>query len=96
MDFKEPGKLQFFSGHAASSFSVTTLMVLFLRKQYRWVYVFYIWPLLFAFSRIYVGVHYPVDILAGAGVGFLTGWGFYRIYRLTAPYIPSGRPESGA
>ena len=93
---RSPANFSFFSGHAASSFSVTTLMVLFLRSQSRWVYIFYIWPILFAFSRIYVGVHYPVDILVGAGVGFLTGWGFYLIYRLIAPYIPSGRPVSGA
>ncbi|MBC2839057.1 phosphatase PAP2 family protein [Robiginitalea sp. SC105] len=89
---RSPTNYSFFSGHASSSFSVTTLMVLFLRNRLRWAYLFYLWPLLFALSRIYVGVHYPVDILVGAIVGLLTGWGFYRLYLLIAPYTPSGRP----
>ncbi len=90
---KTPTTYSFFSGHASSSFSLTTLMVLYLRDSFRWRHLFFVWPLLFALSRIYVGVHYPIDILVGAGVGTLAGILFYRGYSdLILPYIRSGRP----
>lgn len=82
-----PSSFSFFSGHAASSFSITTLIVLFLRKRVKWCWVFYIWPLLFALSRIYVGVHYPVDIIVGAFVGAGSAFLFYYLYiRIIVPY----------
>ncbi|MEL6916997.1 MAG: phosphatase PAP2 family protein [Bacteroidota bacterium] len=85
---KNPQSLSFFSGHASSSFSITTLIVLFLRKKISWVWLFYLWPLLFAASRIYVGVHYPIDIIVGALVGLLSAFLFYGLYRkLITPYL---------
>jgi len=64
----------FFSGHASSSFAITTFVVLSLRHFSRHIYWAYLWPLIFVLSRIYVGVHYPSDILVGALVG--TGFAF--------------------
>ncbi len=75
-----PTNFSFFSGHASSSFVVTTFVVLSLRKKYKWIYLVYIWPILFVMSRIYVGVHYPLDLLVGALVGILFAFLFYRIY----------------
>lgn len=66
---QEPTNFSFFSGHAASSFAITTFVVLSLRKYHSYVHFFYIWPLLFVMSRIYVGVHYPFDLFVGALVG---------------------------
>ncbi|WP_405210895.1 phosphatase PAP2 family protein [Dokdonia sp. Asnod2-E02] len=73
-----PGNFSFFSGHAAVSFAMTTFVVLALRSRFKWVYVFYIWPLLFIMSRILVGVHYPGDILVGALVGTTIGFYFWK------------------
>lgn len=90
---KSPTSYSFFSGHAASSFSITTLMVLFLRKRFKWSWAFYLWPLIFASSRIYVGVHYPLDILVGASVGVFSAFLFYGLYtRLIAPYLGLSHP----
>ncbi|MEH6513034.1 MAG: phosphatase PAP2 family protein [Maribacter arcticus] len=85
---KSPSGFSFFSGHASSSFSVITFVVLFLRHHFKWVYLFYIWPILFAISRIYVGVHFPLDIIIGALVGIFSAWMFYKFYGLLiSPYL---------
>jgi undecaprenyl-diphosphatase len=90
---KSPEGYSFFSGHAATSFAITTLIVLFLRKKIRWVWIFYLWPLVFSFSRIYVGVHYPSDIVAGAFFGLLSAFLFYALYkRFIVPYLLLTRP----
>ena len=90
---RSPTGYSFFSGHASSSFSITTLVFLSLRPKYKWVWVFYLWPLLFTFSRIYVGSHYPVDILVGAMVGTFSALLFYKLHqRFIIPYLASTRP----
>ncbi|MCK0191383.1 phosphatase PAP2 family protein [Arenibacter sp. F20364] len=82
---KSPDGYSFFSGHSSSSFSITTSIFLFLRHKWKWSWVFYIWPLLFAMSRIYVGVHYPLDLIVGALVGVLFAIFFYRFYHKWEP-----------
>lgn len=90
---KSPTNFSFFSGHAASSFSITTLMFLFLRRKSKWTILFYIWPIIFCTSRIYVGVHYPVDIIVGALVGIASSLIVYMIYkRLIVPYLGLSHP----
>ena len=90
---RSPTGYSFFSGHASSSFSITTIVFLFLRKHFKWSIVFYIWPILFAMSRIYVGVHFPIDLIVGALVGIFSAWLFYRLYlQLILPYLRSNRP----
>jgi len=76
-----PVDFSFFSGHASVSFAVVTFLVYTLKPSTKWVYLFFIWPILFSFSRIYVGVHYPSDILIGAGIGTLMGYIVYRIQK---------------
>lgn len=78
---KNPTDYSFFSGHAASSFAITVLVYLLLHKRFRWTLIFFIWPLLFASSRIFVGVHFPLDILVGALVGIASALLFYALYQ---------------
>ncbi|WP_420321821.1 phosphatase PAP2 family protein [Flagellimonas sp.] len=78
---KTPTDYSFFSGHASSSFAITLLVYLLLREKAKWSWIFFIWPLIFAYSRIYVGVHFPSDILVGAIVGTLTALLFYKAHQ---------------
>jgi len=84
----KPSDYSFFSGHAASSFSIAMLSILYLRKKLKWIYVLLLWPLLFTFSRMYLGVHYPLDIIVGSIVGVLFAYIFYWMHqKFRAPYI---------
>lgn len=85
---QQPTDYSFFSGHAASSFSIATLAVLFLRKRFGFIHLIWLYPLLFSFSRIYLGVHYPSDIIVGTLVGMLLAFIFYKLHqKFRAPYI---------
>lgn len=75
----QPENYSFFSGHATVSFALTTFLFLMLRKTFFWIRFLYIWPLLFIYSRLYFGVHYPSDILTGIIVGIIIGIAFHRI-----------------
>lgn len=71
----------FFSGHASFSFAIITFTVLALQKEIKWIYLLYLWPILFALSRMITGVHYPSDIVVGTGVGILVGIITHSIYK---------------
>ena len=70
----------FFSGHASNSMATTTFIFLLLRKHYKFTFLLFLFPLIFAFSRIYLGLHFPSDILAGYLFGVTFGFGLYRLY----------------
>ncbi len=70
-----PGGYSFLSNHAANHFGLATFMVCSFRSIFKaWVYLFYLWAVLISFAQIYVGVHYPLDILGGAALGIATGF----------------------
>ena len=79
---KHSGGKSFVSGHATNSFAVSTFMILVFKKHFKYIYLILIWPLLFAYSRIYVGVHFPVDIFFGMLLGIGIGFSFYKISRV--------------
>ena len=68
------GRFGFVSSHAANTFAVASYLTGVLWRRYRWIgWVMYGWAFLSSYSRIYVGVHYPGDIVAGAALGILIG-----------------------
>lgn len=80
---QKPTSYSFFSGHASSSFSITTFVALSLQKYTKWIYLSYLWPFIFVLSRIYVGVHYPSDIFVGAVVGVTFAFLFHFLCQKT-------------
>ncbi len=76
-----PQSYSFFSGHSSNSAAVTTFIVLLFRKQQKWIYLMLLFPLVFAYSRIYLGFHFPLDIIAGYTVGIITGTLIYKGFK---------------
>lgn len=66
------GTYGFASSHAANAFAFATVLTVLISKQYPFLRYLFIWAILVSYSRIYVGAHYPLDVLAGAGLGTLT------------------------
>ena len=73
------GRYGFTSSHAANSFGIATFIMLLIRNRALSSSLI-IWASMNAFTRIYLGVHYPGDIIAGTFIGVLVGWLVYRLY----------------
>lgn len=72
----------FFSGHAANSTAVTTFLYLIFKKNFNYFWLLFLWPLIFAYSRIYLGLHYPIDIIFGYMFGALMGFLMFNLYQI--------------
>jgi undecaprenyl-diphosphatase len=80
------GKYSFFSGHASNSFALALFFGGFMKSYQRILpYVLLIIAGLIAYSRVYIGVHFPLDIICGALVGSLIGWSLYRLWDQISP-----------
>lgn len=75
------GQYSFFSAHSANSFALAGFMTAIFKMKKIWVALFFIWAILVAYSRIYVGVHFPLDITVGAIWGLLIARMLYFIWR---------------
>jgi len=75
------GKYSFVSSHAANSFDVALLSLLFIKKKWYSICII-IWAFVIGYSRIYLGVHYPGDVIIGSLLGALIGWSVYSLYVL--------------
>ena len=84
---KNNSSFSFVSGHATTSTAVTLLVHLRLKKYYPYTGLFFIWPLLFSYSRIYLGVHFPIDVLTGALLGLLIGYSFFKLSFILLKWI---------
>lgn len=74
------GRYGFFSSHAANTFGIA-ILVSFLMRHWFLTFVMISWALIESYSRIYLGVHYPLDIMTGIVFGSMTGYGVYRLHQ---------------
>ena len=74
------GKYGFFSGHSSNSMAVAVFAGLLLRPYYKkLIFILLFWSVIVAYSRVYVGVHYPLDIVCGLTFGAFAGFLFYKL-----------------
>lgn len=77
------GKFGFVSSHAANAFAIAMFLSLLFRSRWKWFpYFIFPWAALVAYSRIYLGKHYPADIAGGALLGILIALLVYKLYKL--------------
>lgn len=81
------GRFGFASSHAANTFGVATLMWLTLKNFRPWIGLLFLWALGVGYTRIYLGVHYPGDIVVGDLIGFLSALAAYFLYRLLKSFL---------
>lgn len=75
------GKYGYFSAHASNSFAIAVFFGIILKSELKYAPIFLLlWSALVAYSRVYIGVHFPLDIFTGALIGTLFGWLFVKLY----------------
>ena len=74
------GQYGFFSGHASNTMAAAVFIGLMLKNRFKYsLYILIVWAFLMAYSRVYIGVHYPLDITIGMLFGALSGFAFYKL-----------------
>ena len=75
------GKYGYFSAHAGNTMAVAIFFSVLLKKRFKFVGIALLfWATLIGYSRIYLGVHFPFDVLTGMIVGLIFGWLFAKLY----------------
>jgi undecaprenyl-diphosphatase len=75
------GQFSFYSAHASNAFAVAVFVLRLIGRRYKWLFpVMLFYATLVSYSRIYLGVHYPFDVLTGALMGSLIGYLMSRFF----------------
>lgn len=83
----------FISGHASNSMAACFFLYTVLKTRVKYIEIMFLWPLVFAYSRIYLGLHYPGDILVGYIWGILMALLVLKLYvKLRDKYFPNREP----
>jgi undecaprenyl-diphosphatase len=77
-----PMSASFTSSHAANHFALATFFYLALRPYLKkWALLFFLWAGIISYAQVYVGVHYPCDVMGGAVLGILIGLTTHYFFR---------------
>ena len=75
------GKFGYFSAHASNSFAIALFFGILLKSSIRYIGLALVfWAMLVAYSRVYIGVHFPLDVITGALIGSFLGWLFAKLF----------------
>ncbi len=85
------GLYSFVSSHATNSFNIALISLLLIRKRWFTISIV-VWAMVVGYSRIYLGVHYPGDVICGSILGAIIGWTIYQLYILTDNKILKNKP----
>jgi undecaprenyl-diphosphatase len=82
------GKYGFISSHATNVFGLAVFLILLLPAKYTNLKIFlFVWAILVSYSRIYNGVHYPLDIICGIILGTFYGSLVKNLYSKASTYF---------
>lgn len=82
------GKYGFVSSHATNSSSAAALVIMLLRNNRKWIWpVMISYTLVISYSRVYLGVHYPLDVVAGTMLGIIIAIMCYQLFLLIRKHI---------
>jgi undecaprenyl-diphosphatase len=76
-----PQSYSFISGHATTSTFFSVFVILLLKEKIKSIYLILLFPLVFAYSRLYLGVHFPIDISIGILTGTTLGISYFYLFK---------------
>jgi len=78
---KRCSRYGYFSGHSSNSMAIAVFLGTCLKNKYKYAFpILVFWALCMGYSRIYIGVHYPADLLTGFSVGVIMGYLFQKLF----------------